>query len=61
LKVVLRQRRSVVRTLGLVADEYDPPVETLGTQSIGRCGTGQTTTHDHERRSSCHLVTTFVS
>jgi hypothetical protein len=39
-QVLLRQRRALIRLLGLVADQHDPPVEALLAQRFRRLGPG---------------------
>ena len=48
-QVALRQRRPLVRTLGLLADQHDPAGEALRAQGLGRLGAGQRRADDHER------------
>ena len=54
LEVVLRQSRSLIRAIGLGADQHDTAVEPFGAQRLGRLRPGQTGTDDHERGSSGH-------
>ena len=48
-QVVLGQRRALVGTVELGADEHDAPVEALGPQGLGGLGAGQAGADDQER------------
>lgn len=47
-EVALGQRRSLVRVVALVADQYHPPGEALGPERLGRLGAGEPSSDDDE-------------
>ena len=54
LQVVLGQGRAFVRTVRLLAEQGDPPVEPFLAQGLCRDGAGQAAADDDEAGLGCH-------